>query len=420
MAVIRSFRAWKPATATLAAACACRPYDVLNAEEARREAAGNPHSFYHITKSEIDFSPAADPYSEAVYTQARDTFRSWAAAQIFVRENKAALYLYRLRMAQHEQTGLLALSSIDDYFNDIIKKHEFTRPEKELDRIRHIDTTGLQAEPLFFAYRRHATLDAYFEKWKQQHAPVYDFTADDGIQHTLWVIDDAELIQQIESTFEHEIPYTYIADGHHRAASAAKVGKQRAADNPQHNGTEPYNFFMTVLFPDNQLHIMDYNRVVKDLNGKSEAEFLEALAVNFDIKKQSETAFYPQNPYEYSLYLGKKWYLLAFKQQQLIPTDAVGSLEIQVLSDFLLRDILGISDQRTDRRIDFVGGIRGLEELSKRVNSGEMKAAFAIRPVTMQQLFAVADSGEVMPPKSTWFEPKLRSGLAVHKFDEGW
>lgn len=406
MANISPFKALRPRP-ELAKQVASRPYDVLNSKEARAEAVGNPYSFLHITKSEIDLPDDIDIHSAPVYEKAKENISAFIQRGILFREDKPCYYIYQLVMNGRSQTGLVSASSVDDYENDIIKKHEFTRPEKEKDRINHIATTGAQTGNVFLAYRNDTEVDDLIEQWKDKHKPVYDFVADDAISHTIWVINDDTAIETITNLFKTKIPHTYIADGHHRAASAAKVRKalgnqaQSAADH-----------FLTTLFPSNQLYIMDYNRVIKDLNGLTETALLEKLAASFTVEKASG-AVAPANLHQFGMYLKGQWYTLTAKQGAW-SNDPIGVLDVTILSNLVLDPILGIKDQRTDKRIDFVGGIRGLAELEKRVNSGEMAVAFSLHPVTIQQLFDIADSGNVMPPKSTWFEPKLRDGLLTH------
>ncbi|OQP66019.1 hypothetical protein A3860_15645 [Niastella vici] len=406
MANISPFKALRPRP-ELARQLASRPYDVLNSKEAREEAVGNPYSFLHITKSEIDLPEDIDIHSEPVYEKAKENIAAFIQRGILFREDKPCYYIYQLIMNGRSQTGLVAASSVDDYENDIIKKHEFTRPEKEKDRINHIATTGAQTGNVFLAYRNNAEMDTLIENWKNTHTPVYDFVADDAISHTIWVINDDAAIETVTNLFKNKIPQTYIADGHHRAASAAKVRK--ALGN---KAQEEADHFLTTLFPSNQLYIMDYNRVVKDLNGLTEAALLEKLAASFTIEKAS-SAVSPAKLHQFGMYLKGQWYTLTAKEGTW-SNDPIGVLDVTILSNLVLDPILGIKDQRTDKRIDFVGGIRGLGELEKRVNSGEMAVAISLHPVTIQQLFDIADSGNVMPPKSTWFEPKLRDGLLTH------
>jgi uncharacterized protein (DUF1015 family) len=406
MANISPFKALRPRP-ELAKQVASRPYDVLNSKEAREEVVGNPYSFLHITKSEIDLPDDIDIHSAPVYEKAKENITAFMQRSILFREDKPCFYIYQLIMNGRSQTGLVAASSVDDYENDVIKKHEFTRPEKEQDRINHIATTGAQTGNVFLAYRNDAEVDALIEQWKNTHTPVYDFVADDHISHTIWVITDDSVNESITNLFKTKIPQTYIADGHHRAASAAKVRK--ALGNKANADAD---YFLTTLFPSNQLYIMDYNRVVKDLNGLTEAALLEKLGASFTIEKAA-TAVAPANLHQFGMYLKGQWYTLTAKPGTWT-NDPIGVLDVSILSNLVLDPILGIKDQRTDKRIDFVGGIRGLGELEKRVNSGEMAVAFSLHPVTIQQLFDIADSGNVMPPKSTWFEPKLRDGLLTH------
>jgi len=407
MSIIKPFKALRPET-PLAKQVASRPYDVLNSAEAKLEAQGNPNSFLHITKSEIDLNSSVDIHSAAVYEKAKENLEAFIQRNILFKEAKECYYIYQLIMHGRSQTGLVAVSSVDDYENDIIKKHEFTRPEKEQDRINHIKTTGAQTGNVFLAYRNEAAIDVIVEKWKASKNPAYDFVADDGIQHTIWIVNDSEVILKITDIFQNQIPCTYIADGHHRAASAAKVRKALGT-----KATEASNYFLTTLFPSNQLYIMDYNRVVKDLNGLTEEAFIEKITHAFDVQKLGSEPLKPKNLHQFGMYLNNTWYQLTAKENT-FTTDPIGILDVTILSNNILDPILGITDQRTDKRIDFVGGIRGLQALEERVNSGEMAVAFSLYPVTVEQLFDIADSGNVMPPKSTWFEPKLRDGLLTH------
>lgn len=409
MITIHPFKALRP-EAQHAKQVASRPYDVLNSKEAKIEAQGNPNSFLHITKSEIDLPEDVDIHSQQVYDTAKKNLDAFISRNILFRESKPCYYIYQLIMNGRSQTGLVCGSRVDDYENDLIKKHEFTRPEKEQDRINHIKTTGAQTGNVFLAYRNVDAIDALINKWKKEKNPVYDLLAEDGIQHSIWIINDAGTIETISELFKTLVPFSYIADGHHRAASAAKVRK--ALGN---KATEGANIFLTTLFPSNQLHIMDYNRLVKDLNGLSPAEFLQRLNESFTIEK-AEQAFSPENLHEFGLYLKKQWYTLTAKENT-YTNDPIGILDVTILQNNLLDPLLGIKDQRTDQRIDFVGGIRGLGELEKRVDSGEMALSISLHPVSIQQLFDIADSGNVMPPKSTWFEPKLRDGLLTHLID---
>ena len=407
MALIQPFRALRP-QAQLASLVASLPYDVLNAAEAKLAASGNPNSFLHITKSEIDLPENLDSYSQEVYDTAKTNLSAFISRDILFRENKPCLYIYRLTMNGVSQTGLVALSSIQDYEQDIIRKHEFTRPEKEQDRIRHIAVTGAQTGNVFLAYRQQADIDDLIHQWTTTKNPVYDFVASDDIQHTIWIINDDKVMQSIVQLFEQQVPFTYIADGHHRAASAAKVRNTLTGAIPP--GAD---YFLTTLFPSNQLRILDYNRVVKDLNGHTPESFLAALAQDYQIEAAGAEMVRPQHPHEMGMYLNNQWYRL-YSLPGTYSNDPIGILDVSILQQNILSKWLGIQDVRTDKRIDFVGGIRGLGELEKRVNSGEMAVAFSLFPVSINQLFTIADTGEVMPPKSTWFEPKLRDGLLTH------
>jgi uncharacterized protein (DUF1015 family) len=410
MVNITPFKALRP-EAQLAKLVASRPYDVLNSQEAKLEAQGNPHSFLHITKSEIGLPDSIDIHAPEVYEKAKENLAAFLSRNILFRENKPCYYIYRLTMNSKSQAGLVCASSVDDYENGLIKKHEFTRPDKELDRINHIKTTGAQTGNVFLAYRSVAQIDEILNKWMQEKSPQYDFVATDQVQHSIWIVSDDDTIAQISHLFKTMVPATYIADGHHRAASAAKVritlGKA---------ATENADYFLTTLFPSDQLHIMDYNRLVKDLNGLDLDGFLEKCAKKFDIEAQSLPVL-PAIAHEFGIYIAGKWYKLTAKPGTFNEADPIEVLDISILQQNMLEPILGIKDQRTDARIDFVGGIRGLGELVKRVDSGDMALAISIYPVSINQLLAVADSGEVMPPKSTWFEPKLRDGLLTHLID---
>lgn len=407
MCEIRPFKALRP-QAQFAKQVASRPYDVLNSKEAKIEAQGNPHSFLHITKSEITLPDTTDIHSQEVYDKAKQNLDAFIKRDVLFREDKDCYYLYRLIMDGRSQTGLVCVSSVRDYENNIIKKHEHTRPEKENDRINHIKTTGAQTGNVFLAYKNVAEIDELINKYTSTKNPVYDFTSEDGIQHSVWIVNDSTNVETITKLFSEKVPFTYIADGHHRAASAAKV---KAALGSK--ATEAANYFLTTLFPSNQLHIIDYNRVVKDLNGLTKESFLEKLSEHFDMEVSGSKQVKPQSLHEFGMYLDNCWYLLKAKPGT-YTTDPIGVLDVTVLQNQVLDKLLGITDPRTDTRIDFVGGIRGLSELEKRVNSGEMQVAFSLYPVSIQQLFDIADSGEVMPPKSTWFEPKLRDGLLTH------
>jgi uncharacterized protein (DUF1015 family) len=404
MAIIKPFKALRPKQ-EISKQLASPPYDVLNSDEARVAAKDNPVSFLHITKSEIDLPPTIDTHSTEVYIKAKENLQQFIAEGYLSKEEKPCYYIYQLIMNGRSQTGLVCVSSVEDYFKDVIKKHEFTRPEKEKDRIDHMRTIGAQTGNVFLAYRDVMEVNALINGWKATRKPEYDFTADDGIQHTIWIIDMENVINSITQLFSTNVPCTYIADGHHRCASAAKVSKELP------NSAEA-KYFLTTIFPANQLAILDYNRVVKDLNDHTEEEFISALQEDFTITHSIEPVK-PSSLHEFGMYLDGNWYILASRKGT-FTNDPIGILDVTIFSNNILNKLLGIKDQRTDKRIDFVGGIRGLKELEKRVNSGEMKAAFSFYPVTIEQLFDIADSGNVMPPKSTWFEPKLRDGLLTH------
>jgi len=406
MATISPFKAVRP-TSSYALQVASPPYDVLSSQEARDAVAGNPYSFLHVTKSEVDMPADLSIYDVTVYEKAKSNLTDMLQKGILLKEEKACYYIYELTMDGISQTGLVCCSSVDDYENDIIKKHEYTRPEKEQDRISHIAISGAQTGNVFLAYRNVAAMDKLIGEWKTNHAPVYDFKADDGILHRIWVVDEDKTVSTITATFAHEVPCTYIADGHHRAASAAKVRKSLGDKaGPEANG------FLTTLFPADELRILPYNRVIKDLNGMTPEDLISALQDDFMISSEEEPVD-PKELHEFGMYLEGKWYHLTAINGT-YTDDPIGVLDVTILSNNVLEKLLGIADQRTDKRIDFVGGIRGLKELEKRVDSGEMKLAFSFHPVTIHQLFDIADSGNVMPPKSTWFEPKLRDGLLTH------
>lgn len=400
---------------------AARPYDVLNSQEAQKEA--GEKSLLHITKPEIDFDPIADEHSQEVYDKAVANFKEWQAREWLKREQKECYYLYAQTMDGRTQYGFVLCAHTDDYANGIIKKHELTRKDKEDDRMIHVRIQNANIEPVFFAFQDNAELAEIIAK-TAAGTPEYDFVAEDGFGHHFWVIDDDATIERITEIFTNDVPAFYVADGHHRTAAAARVGAEKKAANPNHTGNEEYNFFMAVCFPQSQLKIIDYNRVVKDLNGLSEEELLKALEEDFEVKLESKPRCgRPAKPYapaalhNFSMYLGGKWYSLQTKKGRYDDSDPIGVLDVTILSNLVLDKILGIKDLRTDKRIDFVGGIRGLGELSRRVDSGEMKVAFALYPVSMEQLINIADTGNIMPPKTTWFEPKLRSGLAIHSLD---
>lgn len=406
MVTISPFKALRP-DAQYAKQVASRPYDVLNSKEAKIEAQGNPCSFLHITKSEIDLPETVDIHAQEVYDKAKENLTAFISRNILFQEDKDCYYIYRLIMNGKSQTGLVCGSAVDDYENGLIKKHEFTRPDKELDRINHIKTTGAQTGNVFLAYKNLEEIDEVINNWTKEKNPQYDFIADDDIQHSIWIVNDDATIQKITTLFKTKVSCTYIADGHHRAASAAKV---RASLGDR--ATSGSNYFLTTLFPSNQLFIMDYNRVIRDLGKWNTDEFLEKITQSFEIEKV-ESSYKPNEFHTFGMYINKQWYKLTSKPGT-YTEDPIGILDVSILQNNLLDPILGIKDQRTDTRIDFVGGIRGLEALEKRVDSGEMALAISLYPVSIQQLFDIADSGNVMPPKSTWFEPKLRDGLLTH------
>lgn len=415
MATIKPFKGIRP-QAALVDKIASKPYDVLNEKEAREEAAGNDLSFYHVIKPEIDFPDDFDHYADEIYAKGKSNFEALYKKGIFSQDTEECYYIYSQTMNGRRQYGIVGAASVDDYLNNVIKKHELTRPDKEEDRKKHVRVSKLNYEPVFFAYRHVTEIDAIVD-YITNGPPVYDFTADDGIGHTFWVVNDRSIVNRLQTLFQ-AVPAVYVADGHHRTAAAALVGAERRAANPNHNGSEEYNYFLAVHFPDNQLSIMDYNRVVKDLNGLTTSDFLAKLDQSFIVEKIGSDIFKPTKLHEFGMYLEGNWYKLTSKEGTYNDSDPIGVLDVTVLSKQILEPILDIKDLRTDKRIEFVGGLRGLGELEKRVNSGEMKVAFALYPVTMKQLIDISDSGLIMPPKVTWFEPKLRSGLVLHALDE--
>lgn len=417
MITIKPFKGYRPPS-DFAEKVAAVPYDVISKAEAEQLAKGNPQSFLHITRSEIDMPKDVDVYSQQVYDKARSNFLKFIKDGWLVKDAQACIYLYQQTMGNHTQTGILALSSIQDYFEGRIKKHEFTRPKKEQDRINNMKTLGAHAGPVFMTYKNVTEINHWVSNYITNNKPTVNFTAVDNIQHKLWCVNDVNLINALTILFKKHVPASYIADGHHRAASSAKVGQMLKSENPNHTGNEAYNYFLSVLFPDNEMKILDYNRLVKDLNGLNVETFLQKIEEDFEVELIGAKIFKPANVRSFGLYIEKQWYHLKAKPHIYNDDDPIDALDITTLSNHLLDKVLNIKDQRTDDRIDFVGGIRGLEELEKRVNAGDWKMAIALHPVSIQQLIDIADSGEVMPPKSTWFEPKLRSGLVVHKFDE--
>ena len=415
MSIIKAFKGLRPPV-EIVNELASRPYDVLNSAEARVEAAGNPHSLLHVTKAEIDLPEGVDEHSQEVYDKVVENYNNFKKNGWLVQDEEEKLYIYAQTMDGRTQYGIVACAHSDDYINGIIKKHELTRKDKEEDRMIHVRITNANVEPVFFAYPAHQEIDAIVENIVKNQKPVYDFVGkEDGFGHTLWVIDDKNTIARLVEIFDKDIPAMYIADGHHRSAAAALIGQEKKAQNPNHTGDEEYNYFMTVIFPDNQLKIIDYNRVVKDLNGLSKDEFLAALNEAFEVEKMGTDIYKPSKLHAFRVYIDGEWYKLNVKPGTYTDNDPIGVLDVTILSNLVLDKILDIKDLRTSKRIDFVGGIRGLGELKRRVDNGEMVAAFALYPVSMKQLIDIADSGNIMPPKTTWFEPKLRSGLVIHE-----
>lgn len=413
MAIIKPFKGIRPPK-NLVEKVASRPYDVLNSDEARTEAEGNQYSLYHIIKPEIDFPAGTDEHDEKVYAKAAENFAAFRKNGWLVQDEKPLYYVYAQTMNSRTQYGLVVCANVDDYMKGNIKKHELTRRDKEEDRMKHVRVNNANIEPVFFAYPHNDELDAIVKNITQ-NTPEYNFVAEfDGFGHAFWLIDDDKTIERITEIFAG-IPSMYIADGHHRSAAAALVGNEKRLQNPHHKGDEEYNYFMAVCFPDNQLNIIDYNRVIKDLNGFSDDDFLKKLQENFIVEEKGTEIYKPNKLHNFSVYLSGKWYSLTAKEGTYNDNDPIGVLDVTISSDLILDEILGIKDLRSDKRIDFVGGIRGLGELKKRVDSGEMKAALALYPVSMKQLIDIADSGNIMPPKTTWFEPKLRSGLVIHE-----
>lgn len=416
MAILKAFKGWRPPV-SIVKDLASRPYDVLDSDEARIEAEGNPYSLLHVIKPEIDLPQEVDHYAQEVYDKAKENLELFKKNGWLVQDSTANLYIYAQTMSGKTQYGIVGCAAVEDYMNNVIKKHELTRPDKEEDRMKHVRITDANMEPVFFTYPADKELDSVVEGIVSTEKPIYDFTSNDGFGHHFWVISDRQKIDRITEIF-NSIPATYVADGHHRTAAAALVGKEKRAANPMHRGDEEYNFFLAVHFPDNQLTIIDYNRVVKDLNGHSKKEFLDRLAEGFMITACGKEIHKPTMLHEFSMYLDGEWYALQAKEGTYDDHDPIGVLDVTILTHQVLEPILGIEDLRRSKRIDFVGGIRGLDELKRRVDSGEMEVAFALYPVSMDQLIHIADTGNIMPPKTTWFEPKLRSGLVVHTLND--
>lgn len=415
MAKVKPFKGIRP-TRELASRIASRPYDVLNSEEARAEAEGNPMSLYHIIKPEIDFEPGTDEHDPKVYDKAVANFAEFRKNGWLVQDATEKYYIYAQTMDGRTQYGFVIAANVDDYLSGVIKKHELTRRDKEEDRMKHVRAQNANIEPVFFAFADNKVLDDLLKRITSAPAE-YDFVADDGFGHHFWVVDDPKDIAVITEEFA-KMPALYIADGHHRTAAAALVGAEKARNNPNHRGDEEYNYFLAVAFPASHLKIIDYNRVVRDLNGLTPELFLARLEKDFTVTDKGTEIYHPQHLHDFSLYLGGHWYELVPKEGRYDDSDPIGVLDVTVSSDLILRDILGITDLRSDKRIDFVGGIRGLEELKRRVDSGEMAMALALYPVSMDQLMSIADTGNIMPPKTTWFEPKLRSGLIIHTLND--
>ncbi len=414
MSTVKPFRGLRPQK-DIAARLSCLPYDVMNTQEAAQMAQGNPQSFLHITRAEIDLPEGIDPHSKQVYDKSLQNFNDFQQKGWLFQDDAPRFYIYAQTMDGRTQYGIAGAAFCEDYQNGIIKKHELTRPDKEDDRMVHVNTLDANAEPVFLSYRAVPEIDAIVDNIVRNQQPEYDFVSADGFGHKFWVINDSAINAKIEKIFAEQVPALYVADGHHRTAAAARVGLERKANNPNHTGNEEYNYFLAVIFPDSQLKIMDYNRVIKDLNGNTESEFLDKISTAFAVKDMGTEIYKPQRLHQMSLYMGGHWYSLDAKPGTYDDTDPIGVLDVTILTRQVLDPILGITDLRTSKRIDFVGGIRGLGELKRRVDNGEMQCAFAMYPVSMSQLLDIADTGNIMPPKTTWFEPKLRSGLVVHK-----
>lgn len=416
MAIIKPFRALRPPK-EYAEEVACLPYDVMNEAEARKMAEGKERSLLHITRSEIDLPEGSDVHSQEVYDKSASNFKLWQKKGWLVQEEKPRYYIYAQTMEGRTQYGLVGAASVDDYLNGVIKKHELTRPDKEEDRMIHVRVNNANIEPVFFTYPAVKEIDDIVESIVSNQDPEYDFIAEDGFGHHFWVVEDDDYNKKIEELFKTKVPYTYVADGHHRTAAAALVGAEKRKQNPDYTGKEEFNFFLAVHFPDNQLKIIDYNRLVKDLNGHEPKDFIKKLEENFLVKAMGKNIYKPDKLHNFSMYLEGRWYSLTAREGTYDDNDPIGVLDVTILTNSLLSPLLDIQDLRRSKRIEFVGGIRGLEALVQRVDSGEMKAAFALYAVSMKQLIDIADSGNIMPPKTTWFEPKLRSGLAIHLLD---
>lgn len=414
MAIVKPFKGLRPPQ-EIVKQLASRPYDVLNSAEARIEANGNPYSLLRVTKAEIDLPVGIDEHSQEVYDKVVENFNLFKDNKWLVQDQDEKFYIYAQTMEGRTQYGIVACTHIDDYLNNNIKKHELTRKDKEEDRMIHVRITNANVEPVFFSYPANPKIDTIVNNIIKNQAPEYDFVADEGFGHTFWVINDPAINEQIVEIFRTEIPYLYVADGHHRTAAAALVGSEKRNANPNHTGKEEYNYFMSVIFPDNQLKIIDYNRVIKDLNGLTKEQLIALLEETFEVTLMGTEIYTPSQLHEFSMYIDGNWYKLIAKPGTFNDNDPIGVLDVTILSNLVLDKILGIKDLRTDKRIDFVGGIRGLGELKRRVDNGEMKVAFALYPVSMKQLIDIADTGNIMPPKTTWFEPKLRSGLVIHE-----
>lgn len=414
MAIIKPFKGLRPSK-EIVKQLASRPYDVLNSAEARVEAEGNKYSLLRVTKAELEFPQGIDEHGQEVYDRVVENYNKFKTNKWLVQDAEEKLYIYGQTMDGRTQYGIVACAHIEDYFNNHIKKHELTRKDKEQDRMMHVRITNANVEPVFFTYPAHKEIDTIVNNIIKNEAPEYNFVADEGFGHHFWVISEKAIIARLVEIFANEIPDMYVADGHHRTAAAALVGAEQKKNNPNHTGKEEYNYFMSVIFPDNQLTIIDYNRVIKDLNGLSEEDFLNKLNEIFVVEKMGADIYKPATLHEFSMYLSGNWYKMTAKKHTYDDNDPIGVLDVTILSDHILDKVLGITDLRTSQRIDFIGGIRGLGELQRRVDSGEMKVAFALYAVSMKQLIDIADTGNIMPPKTTWFEPKLRSGLVIHE-----